>query len=63
MQGKHVVVLATEDFVAGPNDQFVSLIVKSLAGVVRCGGGFLQDGVGRDHFAGNQVLADTEVLE
>src|ERR1700683_5843408 len=43
MQRKHVVVLAGEDFVAGLSDQFVSLIVKALARVVRDGGGLLQD--------------------
>ena len=53
MQGKHVVMLAGEDFVAGLNDQLVALIVEPLAVVVRDGGGFLQDRVGRDHFAGN----------
>ena len=63
MQRKHVVMLAGEDFVAGLNDQFVSLIVEPLAGVVRGGGGLLQDGVGGDHLAGNQILADAEMLE
>src|SRR5271156_4290058 len=63
MQRKHVVVLAGEDFVAGLNDQFKSPIVKPLAGVVRGGGGLLQNGVGGDHLAGDQIRADTEVLE
>jgi hypothetical protein len=31
--------------------------------MVRSGGGFLQGGVGGDHFSGNQVLPDAEMLE
>ena len=53
MQREHVVMLAGEDFVASLNDQFITLIVEPLAGVVRGGSGFLQGGVGGDHFAGN----------
>ena len=56
-------MLAGEDFVAGLNDQLVTLIVEPLAGMVRDGGGFLQDGVGGDHLARNQILADAEMLE
>ena len=63
MQGKHVVVLAGEDFVAGLNNQFISPIVEPLAGVVGGGGRLLQDGIGGDHSAGDQIGADTEVLE
>ena len=63
MQGKHVVMLAGQDFVAGLNDQLVALIVKPLAVVVGDRGGLLQDGVGRDHFARDQVLADAEMFE
>ena len=63
VQRKHVVMLAGEDFVAGLDDQLVALIVEPLAVVVGDGGGFLQGGVGRDHFAGNQILADAEMLE
>jgi hypothetical protein len=58
MQWEHVVVLAGEDFVARLNDQLVTLIVEPLAGVVRGGGSFFQDGVGSNHFTGDQVLAD-----
>src|ERR1700692_3194748 len=63
MRGKHVVSLAGEDLVACMNDQLAALIVEPLAVAVGDGGGFLQGGVGRDHFAGNQVLADAEMLE
>src|SRR5712664_1542643 len=63
MQGKHVVVLAGEDFVASLDDQFITPIVEPLACAVRGGGGFLQGGVGGDHFAGNQIPANAEVLE
>ncbi len=63
MQGEHVVMLACEDFVTGLNDQFVALIVKSLAVAVCDGGCFLQGSVGRDHLAWNQVLPDAEMFE
>ena len=63
MQRKHVVMLAGEDFVARLNNQVVLLIVEPLAGMVRCGSGFLQDGIGGDHLARNEILADTEMLE
>src|SRR5260370_42427073 len=63
MQRKHVLVLAGQDFVASLNDQLVALVVKPLAVVVRDCRGFLQGGVGRDHFARNQVLPDAEMLK
>ncbi len=63
MQGKRVVVLSGENFVAGLNDQFVTLIVEPLARVVRDGGGFLQRGIGGDHLARHQIFADAEMLE
>src|SRR5216684_824958 len=63
MQGEHVVVLAGEDFVAGLDDQLVLLIAEPLAGMVCRGSGLLQDGIGGDHLARNQVLADAEMLE
>src|SRR5262245_29147645 len=63
MQREHVVMLAGEDFVAGLNDQLVGLIVEPLAGMVRCGSGFLQDGIGGDHLARDQIFADAEMLE
>src|ERR1700692_1102849 len=63
MQREHVVMLASQNFVKGLNDQIGALIVKPLAVAVRDGGGFLQGGVGRNHFSGNQVLPDAEMLE
>src|SRR2546422_9509555 len=63
MQREHLVVLAGEDFVARLNDQFVPLLVETLAGMVGYGSGLLQDGVGGDHLTRNQVLADAEMLE
>ena len=53
MQGKHIVMLAGEDFVAGLGDQFVALIVKPFTIAVGNGSSFLQRGVGRYHFTGN----------
>jgi pimeloyl-ACP methyl ester carboxylesterase len=57
------VVLAGEDFVTHLNDQFVFRIIESLAGVVRDGSGFLQDGVAGNHFAGDQITPDAEMLK
>jgi hypothetical protein len=45
------------------DDQLVTLIVEPLTRMVRGGSGFLQGGVGGDHFAGNQIAADAEMLE
>jgi len=56
-------MLNREDFVAGLNDQLVALIVEPLAGIVGIGGSFFQGGAGGDHFTGNQIFADAEVLE
>src|SRR5271166_137140 len=63
MQRKHVVMLTRQDLVTGLNDQLVALIVQPLAIMVRDGGGLLQGGVGRDHLARNQVLADAKMLK
>ena len=63
MQGKHVVMLTAQDFVASLDDQFTSLIIKPLAGVVRNGSALLQGRVGGDHFAGDQICSDAEVFE
>src|SRR5215510_8680602 len=56
-------MLTGKDFVAGLNDQLVMLIVKPLAGMVGCGSGFLQDRIGGDHLARNQIFADAEMFE
>ena len=56
-------VLAGEDFVAHLNDQLVTLVVEPLAGVVGDGSGFLQNRVGGNHLARDQIPADAEVLE
>jgi hypothetical protein len=63
MQGKHVVMLTRQDLVAGLHDQFVALIVKPFTVVISDGGSLLQGGVGSDHFAGNEIFADAEMLE
>jgi hypothetical protein len=53
VQGKHIVVPASEDLVARLHDQFVTLIVEAFAGVVCDGSGLLQSRVGGYHFSGN----------
>src|SRR5882724_9288548 len=63
MQREHVVMLAGENFVARLNDQLIPLVVEPLA-VMVCGGSrLLQDGIGCDHLARNQILPDTEMLK
>src|SRR5205823_432632 len=56
-------MLAREDFVAGPHDQAAPFVVKPLVVVICRRRGLLQCGVGSDHFARNQILADAEMLE
>jgi hypothetical protein len=53
VQRKHIVMLAGEDFIAGLNDQFVTLIVQSLAVMVGCSCRLLQNGIGANHLAWN----------
>src|SRR5215469_9005706 len=61
VQREHVVMLASQDLVAGMSDEFVLLITQPLAIMVGNGGALLQNGVSGDHFAGNQILADAEM--
>ena len=63
VQREHVLVLSIQNLVADLDDQLVSLIVEPAAGTVRMRRRLLQDGIGRDHLAGNQILADAEMLE
>ena len=61
--GNSIVMLASQDLVAGFDDQVVLFGTQTAAGVVDIGSGFFQGGIGSDHFPGNQVLADAEMLE
>ena len=63
VQREHVVMLARQNLVADLHDQRVRFVVEPLAGMVGVGRRFLQDGVGGDHFARHQILADAEILE
>ena len=63
MQREHVMMLAGQNLVADLHDQLVALVIEPLAGVVRVSGGFLQNGVRRNHLARNQILADAEVFK
>ena len=56
-------MLSGEDFVASLNDQLVLQIFEPLAGIICRGRRLLQNGVGGDHLARNQVLPDAEMLE
>jgi hypothetical protein len=61
--GKHVVVLAGEDFVAGLDDQFISPTVEPVVGMIGSGSGFFQRCVRSDHLARDEILADAEMLQ
>jgi hypothetical protein len=63
VQGKHVVVLAGEDFVADLRDQPVGFVSQPLAGVVGNGSRLFEDGISRNHLTRDQILADAEMLE
>jgi hypothetical protein len=63
MKRDHVVMLAGQDLVAHLDDQPVRLVVEPLAVVVGVGRRLLQDGVGGDHLARDEILADAEMLE
>src|SRR5580692_1814453 len=63
MQGKHILMLASEDFVTNLNDQLVALVVEPFARMVGIGGCFLQRGKRSDHLARDQILAYAEVFQ
>ena len=56
-----VVMLASENFVAGFDDQVVLFSTQTAAGVVDIGSGFFESGVGSDHFPGNQILSNASL--
>src|SRR5271169_5905318 len=63
VQGKHVMMLARQDFVANLNDQFVALVVESFAAVVGNRGPLFEGCIGGDHFAGDQIRPDAEMVK
>ena len=63
VQWKHVVMLSSQDFVAGFDDQVVLLRTKTPTGVVHIGSRFFERRVGGDHLPWNQILANAEMLE
>ena len=62
-QGKHVVVPAGHDFVAGLHDELELPVGEAPAGVVGDGRGLLHDRVGLDHLSRHQIPADAEIVE
>lgn len=52
-----------KNFVANANDEAVALIVQPATGVIGVGCSLLQGGVGRDHLARDQIVADAEMLK
>src|SRR5258708_10510994 len=63
MQREHVVMAASEYFVTDTRDQGVNLIRQAAISVVRGGSRAFYDRIGSDHFAGDQVSADAEMLQ
>ena len=56
-------MLPAEDLVGDLDDQGVDLVVEPAAGMVGVGRCLFQDGVGIDHLARDQILADAEMFE
>src|ERR1700741_2530650 len=63
VQWKHLLMTAGEDLVTGLHNKPVLQVVKPFTRMVCIGRGFLQCGVGRNHFARDQIFADAEMLE
>src|SRR5260370_20180323 len=63
VERKHLMVRAGKKLVANARDQFVGLVAEPTSGVV-CGCRRpLQDGIGGDHLARNQIMPDAEMPE
>ncbi len=56
-------VLPGENLVADPRNQIVRLHRQTPIGPIGGGGAALQDCIGGNHLAWDEVVADTEVLE
>src|SRR5580704_4988241 len=63
MERKHIVVLTREYLVADLDNQTVLFLGEAPARKVGVSGRFLQNCIGGDHLAGNEVLPDAEVFE
>ena len=63
MQRKHVLMLARQYLVGDLDDQRVDLAVQPLARIIGVGRGLFQDGIGADHLARDQILANAEMLQ
>ena len=63
MQRKHVAVFALQYFVGDLDDEVVRPVIQPPAGVVGVGRCLLEDRVGVDHLARDQILAYAEMLE
>jgi hypothetical protein len=63
MQRKLVLVLTSQDLVAGLDNQLILAIPEPPARMIDLGCGLLQRRIGNDHFTRHQVVADTEVLQ
>jgi hypothetical protein len=63
MQREHVLVAASKDLLTDTCNQGVDLIRQPATSVVCGGGGAFYDRIGNDHFAGDQVAADAEMLQ
>jgi hypothetical protein len=56
-------MLARKDLVTHLDDQLMAFVIEAFTGMVGVGGGLLQEDIGANHFARDQVPADAEVLE
>src|SRR5262249_9809416 len=63
VQRELVLVLAAQDLVADADDQVLLRVAEPAGLVVDQGGRLLDDRVGGDHFPGDEVIADVEMLQ
>ena len=63
MEREHLVVLATQEFIANLDDQPVRRLRKTAIGMVRGRRRTFQNGVGGYHFSWDKVMTDAEMLE
>src|ERR1700760_2821071 len=63
MQREHFAMFAGQNFIADLGDQRQRPVINAATGMVGGGGGALDDSIGSDHLARDEILADVEMLQ
>jgi len=63
VKGKHVLVVAGENLIARLENELVLVVVQPRAVVVGVRCALFQSRVRRNHLAGDEIVADAEVLQ